>query len=63
MTPLTMIQRDDPDTILKLADTESPPPRLGVGTTILPRARAAHAERIAAWEAWEDVANTAMGSR
>jgi hypothetical protein len=27
----------------------------------LPRARDAYAERLATWEAWEDVSNAAMG--
>ncbi len=59
------MERGDPEAtseaILKLVDTENPPLRLGLGTTILSRARAAYAERIAAWEAWEDVSNAAMG--
>jgi hypothetical protein len=42
-------------------DTDNPPLRLGLGNTILPRARAAYAERLAAWEAWEGVMNAAMG--
>jgi hypothetical protein len=35
--------------------------RLGLGDSILPRARDAYAARLATWEAWEDVANAAMG--
>ena len=42
-------------------DAENPPLRLGLGTSILPRARAAYAERLQTWEAWEDVSNAAMG--
>lgn len=65
MARLSTIERGDPqatsEAILKLVDTENPPLRLGLGTTILPRARAAYAERIATWEAWEDVTNAAMG--
>lgn len=65
MACLSTIERGDPqatsEAILKLVDAENPPLRLGLGTTILPRARAAYAERIATWEAWEDVTNTAMG--
>ena len=65
MTRLATMERGDPEAtaeaILKLVDAENPPLRLGLGTTILPRARAAYAERIAAWEEWEDVANAAMG--
>lgn len=62
---LNTIERGDPqatsEAILKLVDTKTPPLRLGLGTTILPRARAAYAERIATWESWEDVSNAAMG--
>ena len=49
------------EAILKLVDAENPPLRLGLGTEILSRARAAYADRIATWEAWEDVANAAQG--
>ncbi len=62
---LANVERGDPDAtaeaILKLVDAENPPLRLGMGTSILPRARAAYAERIKTWEAWDDVANAAMG--
>jgi len=42
-------------------DVDDPPLRLGLGNSILPRARAAYAERLAEWEAWEEVSNAAMG--
>jgi NAD(P)-dependent dehydrogenase (short-subunit alcohol dehydrogenase family) len=62
---LTTMECGDPeatsDAILRLVDAENPPLRLGLGTTILPRARAAYADRIATWEAWEKVSNTAQG--
>ena len=62
---LTTMERGDPEAttaaILKLVDTDNPPLRLGLGNTILPRARAAYAERLATWEAWEGVMNGAMG--
>jgi NAD(P)-dependent dehydrogenase (short-subunit alcohol dehydrogenase family) len=65
LTHLANVERGDPeataDAILKLVDAEDPPLRLALGTSILPRARAAYAERIKTWEAWEDVANAAMG--
>ena len=65
MARLSTIERGDPQAtsqaILKLVDAENPPLRLGLGTTILSRARAVYAERIATWEAWEDVTNAAMG--
>ena len=65
LTRLANLERGDPDAtaeaILKLVDADDPPLRLGLGTSILPRARAAYAERLATWEAWEDVSNSAMG--
>lgn len=65
LTQLAGMERGDPEAtaeaVLKLVDSNDPPLRLGLGTTILPRARAAYAERLATWEAWDDVANAAMG--
>lgn len=65
LTRLATIERGDPEAtteaILKLVDTDNPPLRLGLGNTILPRARAAYAERLATWEAWEGVMNAATG--
>jgi NAD(P)-dependent dehydrogenase (short-subunit alcohol dehydrogenase family) len=65
LTRLANMENGDPEAtaeaILKLVDTENPPLRLGLGNTILPRARAAYAERLATWEAWEEVSNAAMG--
>ena len=50
-----------PDAILKVVDAQNPPLRLAIGSTLLPRARATYADRIATWEAWEDVSNAAQG--
>jgi NAD(P)-dependent dehydrogenase (short-subunit alcohol dehydrogenase family) len=65
LTHLANVERGDPDAtaeaVLKLVDAANPPLRLGLGTSILPRARSAYAERLATWEAWEDVSNAAMG--
>lgn len=65
LTHLANVERGDPDAtaeaVLKLVDADNPPLRLGLGASILPRARAAYAERLATWEAWEDVSNAAMG--
>lgn len=62
---LADLERGDPEAtaeaILKLVDAENPPLRLGLGTSILPRARDAFADRLKIWEAWEDVSNAAMG--
>ncbi len=65
LTRLAGLERGDPNAtagaVLKLVDADNPPLRLGLGNSILPRARAAYAERLATWEAWEDVSNAAMG--
>lgn len=65
LTRLANLERGDPEAtaeaVLKLVDANDPPLRLGLGTSILPRARDAYAERLATWEAWEDVSNAAMG--
>ena len=62
---LANVERGDPeataDAVLKLVDANDPPLRLGLGNSILPRARDAYRERLATWEAWEDVSNAAMG--
>jgi hypothetical protein len=59
------MERGDPEatseTVLKLVDADEPPLRLGLGNSILPRARAAYAEQLAEWKAWEEVSNAAMG--
>ncbi|MGH9475687.1 MAG: SDR family NAD(P)-dependent oxidoreductase [Terriglobales bacterium] len=65
VTRLAHLERGDPEAtagaVLKLVDADDPPLRFGLGSSILPRARAAYAERIATWEAWENVANAAQG--
>jgi len=65
LTRLASVERGDPEAtpgaILELVDADNPPLRFALGTSILPRARAAYAERIATWEAWENVANAAQG--
>ncbi len=62
---LTGLDRGDPEAtgeaILKLVDTNDPPLRLVLGSTVLPGARALYADRIATWETWEDISNAAQG--
>ena len=62
---LANLERGDPhataEAILQLVDAENPPLRLALGSQILPRARELYAERLATWEAWEEVANAAQG--
>ena len=65
MARLATMQRGDPqatpEAILRLIDSDDPPLRLALGSTLLPSARALYAARIATWEAWEDVSNAAQG--
>jgi NAD(P)-dependent dehydrogenase (short-subunit alcohol dehydrogenase family) len=65
LTRLANMERGDPEAtaeaILKLVDADNPPLRLGLGNSILPRARDAYRERLATREAWEEVSNAAMG--
>ncbi len=65
LTRLANLERGDPEAtagaVLTLVDADDPPLRLGLGTSILPRAREAYRERLATWEAWEAVSNAAMG--
>ena len=64
LTHLANVERGDPEAtaeaMLTLVDAENPPLRFGLGTSILPRARAAYTERLEMWEAWEEVSNAAM---
>lgn len=58
-------ERGDPDAtpeaIFKIVDAENPPLRFFLGSHNLPWVRTAYAERLATWEAWEDVSNSAQG--
>jgi len=58
-------QRGDPnatpEAIFKIVDAEQPPLRFFLGSHNLPWVRAAYAERLATWEAWEPVSNAAQG--
>jgi NADP-dependent 3-hydroxy acid dehydrogenase YdfG len=49
-----------PDAIFKLVDTDQPPLRIFLGSHNLPQVRAAYAERLATWEAWENVSIAAQ---
>ncbi len=63
---LKTMERGDPnattDAMFKLVDAENPPLRLFLGSENLPSVRAAYAERLATWEAWESVSNAAQGN-
>ena len=62
---LQTIQRGDPratpNALFEVVDAENPPLRFMLGSQNLPWVRAAYAERLATWEAWEAVSNSAQG--
>ncbi len=47
--------------ILEIVDAENPPLRLMLGSTFLPVVRSAYADRLASWDRWESVSNSAQG--
>lgn len=51
-----------PDALFAVVDAENPPLRFFLGSHNLPWVRAAYAERMATWEAWESVSNAAQGA-
>ena len=63
---LKNMKRGDPDAtpeaIFKIVDAKNPPLRLFLGSHNLTSVRAAYAERLATWEAWESVSNSAQGN-
>ena len=50
-----------PEALFKVVDSDEPPLRFILGNQNLPMARAAYAERLSTWEAWEAVSNAAQG--
>jgi NADP-dependent 3-hydroxy acid dehydrogenase YdfG len=63
---LKTMERGDPnatrEAVFKVVDAENPPLRLFLGSHNLPWVRGAYAERLATWEAWETVSNSAQGT-
>jgi len=63
---LSTMQRGDPnatsEAVFKIVDTENPPLRFFLGRHNLPAVRAAYAERLATWEEWDSVSNSAQGN-
>jgi NAD(P)-dependent dehydrogenase (short-subunit alcohol dehydrogenase family) len=51
-----------PQALFKVVDSENPPLRFNLGCQNLPWVRAAYADRLATWEAWETVSNSAQGT-
>jgi len=50
-----------PDALFKVVDAENPPLRFNLGSHNLPWVRAAYADRLATWEAWDAVSSAAQG--
>lgn len=61
---LRTMERGDPQAtpaaLFAAVDAENPPLRLFLGSNCLPWVRTAYAERLATWEAWETVSNSAQ---
>jgi len=59
------LERGDPDAtpqaLFQIVDAENPPLRFNLGSQNLPWVRGAYAERLAEWEAWQDVSASAQG--
>ncbi|GAB3495115.1 SDR family oxidoreductase [Spirosoma knui] len=62
---LRALERGDPaatpGALFQLVDAQNPPLRFFLGSHNLPAVRAAFTERLATWEAWEAVSNSAQG--
>lgn len=62
---LKTMERGDPaatpEALFKVVDEENPPLRFFLGSHNLPWVRQAYAERLATWEAWEEVSSSAQG--
>ncbi|MCU1322227.1 MAG: short-chain dehydrogenase/reductase [Acidobacteriaceae bacterium] len=53
--------RATPDAVLAVIDAEAPPLRLFIGNAGLPRVRNVYQTRIALWEQWAELSNSAQG--
>ena len=64
-TRVSPARRGNPDAtgpaILAIADAEEPPLRVFLGDQPLPLMRTEYAQRIAEWEAWDDLSRAAFG--
>jgi len=50
-----------PQALFQIVDAENPPLRFNLGSQNLPWVRAAYEERLATWEAWQEVSASAQG--
>ncbi len=51
-----------PQALFQIVDAENPPLRFNLGSHNLPWVRAAYAERLATWEKWQPVSESAQGA-
>lgn len=51
-----------PDALFKIIDAQNPPLRFFLGSQNLPIVRAAYSERLALWEEWKAVSDSAQGN-
>ncbi len=51
-----------PEALFKMVDSDNPPLRFFLGSHNLPWVRAAYDERLATWEAWKEVSDSAQGT-
>lgn len=51
-----------PAALFKVVDAENPPLRFFLGSHNLPWVRKDYAERLATWEAWQEISDAAQGS-
>ena len=49
-----------PQALFQMVDSENPPLRFNLGSHNLPAVKAAYAERVATWEAWDAVSSSAQ---
>lgn len=65
MGALAAFERGDPrataQAVLQLVDADNTPLRFALGSSVLPTVRAAFADRLQTWEAWEAVSSDAQG--
>ncbi len=64
---LKTMERGDPlatpQALFQVVDAENPPLRFNLGRHNLPWVRAAYSDRLATWEAWEEISSSAQGDR
>jgi NADP-dependent 3-hydroxy acid dehydrogenase YdfG len=62
---LSTTERGDPNAtpaaLFQMVDAENPPLRFNLGSHNLPDVRAAYADRLATWEAWDTISSAAQG--